>query len=156
MSAAWPRVKDRLVELLPELLPTVPGWSAGVVYNGPPVTRDAPSSYVTVGFVVGEDFGGSYEQTRNGENGWQVALEEAGTVRSEVVCLTGDTDLRSVETRAFAFVDAWDARIADDETLGVLPPSSTASLAVDVQPLQSDTGAVQRLTVTLSYTACGL
>ena len=155
MSAAWPSVKARLVELLPQLLPVVPGWAEGAVYNGPPVTRDAVPSYVTVGFVVGEDFGGSYEQTRNGE-GWQGALEEAGTIRCEVVCSTGDVDLPTVEARAFAFVDAFDALIAADETLGVLPPSSSASLAVDVQPAQTDKGAVQRLTVTLSYFARGL
>lgn len=156
MTAAWPSVKAALLELLPGLLPTVPGWSGGVVYNGPPVTRDAVPSFVTVGFVVGEDFGGSYEQTRNGEAGWQGALEESGTVRCEVVCSTGDVDLPTVEDRAFALVDAWDALIAADETLGVLPVSSSASLAVDVQPAQTDKGAVQRLTVTLSYFARGL
>ena len=146
MSAAWPTVADRLVALLP----TLPGWTGVPVYDGPPVTADVPPTYVTVGFVVGEDFGGSYEQTRNGE-GWQGALEESGTVRSEVVCTTGDTDLPTMRSRAFALVDAWDAAIADDETLGVLGPSATSSLAVDVQPIQNTGGTVQRLTVTLSY-----
>lgn len=145
MSAAWPVIVGRLVELLPAL----PGWGSVAVYDGPPVTADTPDAYVTVGFVVGEDFGGTYEQ----------AVElgglrtESGTVRSEVVCGTGDVDLPAVRGRAFALVDAWEAEVRRDETLGVLLPSSTASLAVDVAPAQTTGGAVQRLTVTLSYFA---
>ncbi len=146
MSAAWPVVKRRLVVLLP----TLPGWSQVAVFNGPPVTGDAPSDYCTVGYVPGEDFGGSYEQTRNG-TAWQGALEETGTIRSEIVCATGDVDLAAVEARAFALADAWEAEISRDETLGVLYPSSTSSLAVDVQPVQTTSGAAQRLVVTLTY-----
>lgn len=149
MSAAWPRVVDRLVSLLP----TLPGWSGVVVFDGPPVTQDAPPTFVTVGYVVGEDFGGTYEQTRNGEGGWQGALTESGTVRSEVVCATGDVDLPAMRAKAFALVDAWEAEVSRDETLGVLGASSTSSLSVDVQPAQTDRGTVQRLTVTLSYLA---
>lgn len=149
MSAAWPVLKRRLVALLP----TLPEWSGVAVYDGPPVTGDAPSAYCTVGYVVGEDFGGSYEQTRNGEGGWEGCLDEAGSIRSEIVCTTGNVDLAAMESRAFALVDAFEAELSRDETLGVMGPSSSASLAVDVQPLQTDRGTVQRLTVTLSYLA---
>ncbi len=147
MSAAWPLVKRRLVALLP----TLPGWGGVVVYSGPPVTAAAPAAYCTVGYVEGEDFGGTYEQTRNG-TGWAGALEETGTVRSEVVLLSGDSaDLPALETRAFALVDAWEAEVSRDERLGVLPASSTSSLSVDVQPVQNQGGAAQRLAVTLTY-----
>jgi hypothetical protein len=148
VSAAWPLVKRRLVELLP----TLDGWDAVEVYDGPPVTSDAPRAYVTVGYVLDEDFGGSYSQTRNG-SGWQGGQEESGTVRSEVVCSTGEVDIADVEDRAFALVDAWEAEVGKDERLGVLGPSSTSSLAVDVQPVQTTTGAQQRLIVTLTYFA---
>jgi hypothetical protein len=149
MSAAWPKVADRLVAHLP----TLPGWEQVAVYDGPPVTGDAPTAFVTVGFVASEDFAGSYEQTRNGDGGWQGALEESGTVRSELICVTGDTDLPGERADAFALVDAWEAWVSSDETLGVLGRSSIASLSVDVQPAQTTGGAVQRLTVTLSYLA---
>lgn len=152
MAAAWPRVVDRLVAALP----TLPGWSGVTVHNGPPVTADTPADYVTVGYVLGEDFAGSYEQTRNDEGGWSGALTETGTVRCELVCWTGDTDLAVLRTRAFTLVDAWEAWVSGDETLGVLPRSSVASLAVDVQPVQDASGAAQRLAVTLSYLARGL
>lgn len=149
MAAAWPVVKRRLVDLLP----TLPEWGDVVVYDGPPVTADVPAAYVTVGFVVGEDFAGSYEQTRNGDDGWQGCLEESGTIRSELVCATGDVDIAAVEARAFELVDAWEAWVSADETLGVLKGTASASLAVDVQPLQSSDGSSVRLTVTLTYLA---
>ena len=148
MSAAWPLVKNRLVVLLPDL----PGWSGVSVYSGPPVTGDAPTRYVTVGFVPGEDFAGSYEQTYTPGG----LLEEVGTVRSEVVCATGDVDLPAMEADAFALVDAWEASITADGTLGVLPQGSTSALSVDVEPSQTTSAAAQRLVVTLSYTARGL
>jgi hypothetical protein len=107
-----------------------------------------------VGFVEGEDFAGSYEQTRTGEGGWEGCLEEAGTIRSELVLWSGDTaDLPDLESRAFDLVDAWEAEISRDETLGVLGASSTSSLAVDVQPVQNTGGAAVRITVTLTYLA---
>lgn len=146
MSAAWPLIKRRLVEHLPNL----PGWSQVAVYDGPPVTGDSPTDFVTVGFVRGEDFAGSYEQTPP-VGPW--SMEEAGTLRSELVCATGDTDLPGMELRAFALVDAWQEWVTADPKLGVLNPSSTASLAVDVQPQQTTAGAVQRLVVTVSYLA---
>jgi hypothetical protein len=149
VSAAWPLVKRRLVELLP----TLDGWDGVEVYDGPPVTSDAPTDYVTVGYVLDEDFGGSYEQTRNGDGGWSGALDETGTLRSEIVCTSGDPDIADVEARAFALVDTWEAEVSRDETLGVLGASSTSSLAVDVQPINQTSGAVQRLTVTLTYLA---
>lgn len=143
MSAAWPVVKRRLVNLMP----TLPGWSQVSVYDGPPVTGEVPTAYITVGYVVGEDFGGTYEQSRGVGN----LLEELGSVRCELVCSTGNVDLASVESTSFALVDALEQSIANDQTLGVLHPSSTSSLAVDVQPAQTTAGATQRLTVTLNY-----
>lgn len=143
--AAWPSVVARLIAHLP----TLPGWSGVEVFDGPPVTRSAPSDYVTVGFVVGEDFGGSYEQSRPGA----FDVEEAGTVRCELVSTTGDVDLAGRRARAFQLVDAWEAWVTANPTLGVLLPSSSASLAVDVQPIQDGSSATQRLTVTVSYLA---
>lgn len=147
MAAAWPLVVNRLVAHLPSL----PGWSGVTVVDGQAIGADYPGDFVTVGFVDGEDFAGTYEQTRNGEGGWQGALEETGTVRSELACQTGDVDLPGMRARAFALVDAWEAWVSADETLGVLGHSSTSSLAVDVQPIQNQAGTAQRLTVTLSY-----
>ena len=141
---AWPQVVDRLVTLLP----TLPGWLGVTVYDGPPVTQDAPANYVTVGYVVGEDMAGDYEQTDTAGD----LTEESGTVRSEIVCTTGNVDLPSVRARAFQLADAWRAEIRRDGTLGgVLTLGGSSSLAVDVQPAQTTAGSVQRLTVTLSY-----
>jgi hypothetical protein len=147
MPAAWPLLLDRLVVLLP----TLPGWTGVVVYDGEPVTSEYPPEYVTVGFVPGEDFGGSFEQTRNAETGWEGCLSESGTVRSEIVVWSGDSNqLAAHRARAFALVDAWEAEVSRDESLGVLGRPATSSLAVDVQPVQEN-GAAARLVVTLTY-----
>ena len=139
---AWPTVKDRLAVLLPSL----PGWSVASVYNGHVLTGDTPTTFVTVGYVPGEDFAGSFEQTYTPGG----MLEEVGTVRSEIVCGAGDDDLPGMQALAFALFDAWQAEVTRDGSLGVLNGGS-ASLAVDVQPAQTTDGAVQRLVVTLSY-----
>ena len=148
---AWPVVKSGLVALLPTLAGwgSAPGRRAVSVYNGPVVTGDAPTTFVTVGFVPGEDFGGSYEQDR----GLGDMPIETGAIRSELVCSDGGTDMPAVEARAFDLIDALQAAVDADPTLGVLPQGSTSSLAVDVQPSQTTGGAVQRLTVTLTYVA---
>lgn len=142
--SAWAGVVERLLVLLP----TLPGWAQVVVYDGPPVTGDAPPDYCTVGFVVGEDFAGGFElaDTPGG------LVEETGTVRSEIVSVTGDVDLPGVRARAFVLADAWQAEVRRDPTLGgVLAGGGSSSLSVDVQPVQTTSGAAQRLSVTLSY-----
>lgn len=146
MAAAWPVIVDRLVVVLP----TLAGWAGVPVYDGPPVTGEDPPDFVTVGYVAGEDFGGSYEQTPPA-GPW--LIEETGTIRSQIVCSTGGVDLPAMRARAFALADAWQAWVTSDPTLGVLNPSSTAALAVDVEPVQTTNGAVQRLVVTLTYLA---
>ena len=142
---AWPVVKGRFAVLAAGLS----GWSQVSVYNGPVVTGEAPTEFFTVGFVPGEDFGGSYEQDR----GLGDVPQEVGTVRSELVCSSGDTDMVTVEARAFALVDALQAAVDADPTLGVMRSGSTSALSVDVQPQQTTAGAVQRLVVTVSYIA---
>lgn len=144
MSAAWWQV---VINRLVASLPTLPGWSTVSIFDGPPVTGDAPRDYVTVGFVSGEAFAGTYDRLRGEAN----LVEETGTIRSELVCLTGDVDLPTVRARAFALADAWEAWVEADQTLGVLGPSATASLAVDVAPAQTTEGAEQRLVLTLTY-----
>jgi hypothetical protein len=143
--AAWPQVVARLVDYLP----TLPGWAGVPVFDGPPVTGESPTDYVTVGFVPGEDFGGDFEQVR----GLSEMTEESGTVRCQIVSTTGDTDLPARRARAFELYDAWHQWVTDDPTLGVLYPSSSASLSAEVQPLQTTSGATQRLAVTVSYIA---
>jgi hypothetical protein len=114
------------------------------------VTGEAPTEFFTVGFLPGEDNAGSYEQDR----GLGDVPVESGTVLAELVCSSGAaSDMPTVEARAFVLMDALQAAVDADPTLGVLRGGSSASLAVDVQPAQTTSGAVQRLTVTLSYVA---
>lgn len=147
MNTVWGRFADRAVALLPDL----PGWAQVTVYDGAVSDKSFPSSFVTVGFVEDEDFSGSFEPVP--------ALgdleEETGSLRSELVCQTGDDALSVVRARAFALVDALKAEMRRDPTLGLEGVSSVA-LAVDVLPVQNANGTAVRLALTLSYTARGV
>lgn len=146
--AVWPLI----AESQKTRLPLLPAWSGVAIYDGPPLTGDTPVEYLTLGYVLGEDYGGTFEQAE----GPGPFMEEVGQLRSELVVASGESDvLPALRARAFALTDAWAAAIRADQTLGgVTQPSSTASLSVDIQPVQTRTGGVvQRLTVTLNYSA---
>lgn len=144
MASQWPRLHAALVATLP----TLPGWSVVEVFDGPPVTGNVPTSYCTVGHAQLEDSAGSYETTLAG-NGFQ--LEESGLVRCELVVFDGGTDVTALRVRAFGLLDALDAAIRANRTFGVLSPEATTDLAVDVVPVQSQAGAVQRLPFSVLY-----
>jgi len=143
MATQWPAVKRAIVDLLP----TLTGWpSADLTFDGPPVAGDS-SSYVTVGYVDGEDSAGSF--TTDTTNGYRI--EETGSVVGELVAWAGDTDLPARQAEAFAAMDAFEVALRADRTLGVLSPDGTARLSVDVLPAQTNAGAVQRLRFTIEY-----
>ena len=145
MTAAWPLVVGRLLDALPNLS----GWGPVVVFDGPPVTRSTPADYCTVGYVVSDDVGGSYER----ERGPGDLPQESGTVRCELVCTTGATDVSAVRVRAFAYTDAFQAWVDADPTLGVLRSGSTCDLSVDVEPVQNTSGAAVRVVLSVNYLA---
>lgn len=139
----WPVVQQRLVALLP----TLDGWADVVVYDGPPVSETGAQTYVTVGW------------TSTGESGgWEAPDEttdtmraELGTVACELIVWGGDEALPTYRATAFALVDALDVAIRTDETLGVLPVSSTTSLSAEVVSAQDASGATQRLVISVNY-----
>jgi hypothetical protein len=147
MNAALPAVVTRLLAVLP----TLSGWSQVGVYDGPNLAQDYPPSFVTVGFVDGEDFGGGAEATPTAGD----LLEAAETLRSEIGVQTGNTGgMADVRAQAFALLAAWQQWVDADPTLGV-PGVSGAALSWDYQPIQNDRGKAVRLAVTLNYVAQG-
>lgn len=145
MAVQWPNVAAGLVALLP----TLPGWQQVSVFDGPPVSSDTPTDWVTVGFLEG-DVAGTYTVMQD-PSGFMYA--EAGEVRCHLACNSGDTDLSQVRGRAFGLANALDTAIRGDRTLGgVLPPESSVELAVDVQSVQDPKGSAQALVLTVRYT----
>lgn len=142
MAVAWPTVRARLATALPAVV-----GSSVTVYDGPVVTGDNPPSYLTVAHQpsVEDETAGSYEQTQTGPGGY--LSEETGTVLLEVGAITGDSEVPD----AFTTADAIHSWVQADQTLGVLSPGSTSSLAVEVLQAQTTAGAVQRLLLTLTY-----
>jgi hypothetical protein len=143
MATQWPLVVARLVALLP----TLPGWSGVTAFDGPPVTAEVPTDYVTIGYVA-DDHAGSYDTVQD-PSGFRWV--ETGTVRSQLSCVTGDIDLAGTRARVFVLMDAVDAAVRADRRLGVLSPEGTAELAVDVITVQNANGTAQSLIFTLHY-----
>lgn len=145
MITVWGQFVDRLVVLLPGLWPQV------TVYDGPVSDRSFPRDFVTVGFVDGEEVSGSFEPTPMLGD----LEEEVGSVRSELVCQTGDDALTAMRVRAFGYVDVLKAELQRDRTLGV-PNVMSVDLSVDVLPVRNTEGAAVRIALTLTYTARGV
>jgi len=141
VSAAWPVVAAHLVAL----------FDAGTeapVFDGPPVTSAAPPDYVTVGYVE-DDTAGTYfvEAVYDGS-----ISQETGTVVSQIVCQSGDTDVAACRTRAFAIEQQLRDAVKADHTLGVLSPDGTSTLTTDVQVVQNANGSAVSLILTYGYT----
>ncbi len=145
MMTVWGQFADRLVTLLPTLWPQV------TVYDGPVSDRSFPRDFVTVGFVDGEEVSGSFEPTPLLGD----LEEEVGTIRSELVCQTGDDTLSVMRTRAFGYVDQLKAELARDRSLSV-PAVVSVDLSADVLPLRNTEGAAVRVALVLTYTARGI
>jgi len=143
MATQWPLIVARLVALLP----TLSGWSGVTVIDGPLVSADVPTDYVTVGYVA-DDQAGTYNMQQD-PNGFQYI--EVGTVRSQLNCSTGDADLVGMRARVFALIDSLDAAIRADRRLGVLSPAGTSELEVEVLSMQNANGTAQSLVFTLMY-----
>ena len=144
MAAQWPLIVARLLVLLP----TLPGWSDVAVIDGLPLTADIPTDAVTVGYVT-DDNAGAYTTIQD-DSGFQ--WQEMGTVRGELSCVTGDTDLASMRTRMFGLIGAFQDSIRADRTLGgVLSPTGTVDLQVDVRSVQDVSGTEQSAVFTLTY-----
>lgn len=144
MATAWPNVVGWLITTLP----TLPGWSTVEIYDGNPAEGDFPDDYVTVGYS-GNDQAGSYTLTPD-DDGFSV--QEAGTVRSQLVCATDGVDAAGARVRLFVLVDALNAKVRADRTLGgVLSAQGTVDLAVDVESIQNPTGTAAFVSFTLSY-----
>lgn len=146
--STWPQVKDRLHALAL----TLPAFAAPVqVYNGQPVTQDAPLTFATFGYALDVDDVGGFEQTREG-NGYFIL--ETGSVVSEIVAWSGDpAEQGATATSAFALFDALQAAILADQTLGILAADATCTLSGAVRQLQTTAAAQTRLLVTASYSA---
>lgn len=145
MAAQWPLVKTWLAATIP----TLPGLSDVQVYAGPPTTNDAPTRYVTVGYVA-DDKGGTYQQVQ-ADDGY--VWQEIGEVRSHIVAGVGDSDPSIAEGLCFAIANALDAAIRGDRRLGgTLSPEGTSESIVEVDSISNQQGTATALVHTLRYT----
>lgn len=144
MSAQWPVVIQRLVDLLP----TLPGWDTCTVYDGPPPTAN-PKTYATVGYQPDSEHAGTYSSSQ-APDGYQRV--EVGSVIGQLVCETGSVDVPLMRGRAFVLMDAFDAYIRANRTLGgTLSPEGTVDLTVDPLPVANKNGTAFALNFSVEY-----
>lgn len=144
MSAvAWPSVRSALVTGLKGALP-----STVTVYDGPVVTGDRPSAYLTLAYRPSVDDPSAGDFTQGiGPDGYSAV--EAGTVLAELAGVTGSTTVPDV----FATFDTIAGYVQAHQTLdGTLTPDAVLTVSADVEQSQTTAGAVQRLLLTFTYT----
>lgn len=143
-SPRWPDVYGALLVLLP----TLPGWSGVAVFDGQPITEDAVTDYITVGYA-GADPAGAWRQSWDpGGSG----TEEVGEIRCQLVSQSGDTPPTATRARAYALVGAFQAALYADQTFGgLLERNTVVTLGADVDQVQNGNGSAQSLLLTVSY-----
>jgi hypothetical protein len=142
---AWPGVVNYLVATLP----TLPGWASVDVFDGEPVTGDDPTDWASVGYIA-DDHGGTFTRNNNPDGS---GVDEAGDVRCELECQSGDGDLVDVRVRAFTLASALDRKLNNDRTLaGALSQNGTVTLTVGVLSIKASTGVAQSLSLVVAYT----
>lgn len=141
----WPRVTAKLLAVLP----TLDGWDAVEVIDGPPPGGGPASAiYATVG-SVSDDNVGTFSTTQVND-GFQRG--ETGIVVSRLVCASGGNSLSPLRDRAFGLIDALDEWVRDNRTLGgVLSPEGTSDMTADVESIGNKNGIAVSLIFTLSY-----
>lgn len=143
MAVAWKRVRAALVANLPAVV-----GASVTVYDGPVVTGEAPSSYLTIADQPSstDPSAGSFEH-EVGPDGYSAT--ETGTVLCELAGVTGGATVPDVFT-TFDAIATW---LQANQTLqGQLVPASTVTASATVLQEQNTAGAVQRLLIAVSYT----
>lgn len=137
-GVAWLTVKNRLVAALPAVV-------GAKVYDGPVVTGEHPTAYVTVGWSPAEDNDAGSFDPDVAQDGF--SSTETGSVVCEFAAVNGSARMPN----AFAMLSAFAAWVQADMTLGVLTQGSTCALSVRVVQAQTTAGATQRLIVSVNY-----
>jgi hypothetical protein len=150
MASQWPLIVDQLVTLLPAL----PGWAEVTVYDGRPTVPSPPLVYCTVGYVrlaAGDtdEQAGSFTKTRD-PDGFQYV--EVGDIRCQINTGMVGIDMPGQRAALFALADAIEASVRADRTLGgVLSPTSTLDLSVEVLAAINSGGTAASAVLTFLY-----
>ncbi|MEI4273923.1 hypothetical protein TEK04_19555 [Klenkia sp. LSe6-5] len=147
---AWPRIVTQHVLELPKLT----AWTAASAraFDGPAITGDILTSWVTVGYVPGEETGATWTQTPDGEV--DGLTREDGTIACQLVCSGSGDDVVEVRQRLADLLDDWqDWLLADNTQGGALLGHSRLQLSADVGLLLNDRGASATALIALEYTA---
>jgi hypothetical protein len=142
-----PRWSDVYQGLL-TLLPSLPAFAGVPVYDGQPITNDAPTAWVSVGYVI-DDTAGQFAQVRDTSD---FATIETGDIKCHLAAVDGGTDLPATRSKAFGLLAAWQAALDADQTIGgAIPAGSVVNLSTAVLDPQNTQGSATSLLVTVNY-----
>jgi hypothetical protein len=142
----WAAVVDYLLTLLP----TLSGWSQVAVYDTDPITSDTPAAYAVVARTSDDNTSGSFIRSEQPSG----LILESGTVRVHIVTRTGDIDPAGMRVSGFALLNAMEAALLADQTLGgILGVLGTLDLTVDILSVAATGGVAQSLIVSTNYTS---
>lgn len=138
----WPLVKAHLADVLPGIV-----GSSVTVYDGPVVTGQAPSAYLTIGDQPSSPSpgAGSFQQDVAPDG---FSAVETGSVLCEMGAVTGSTSMPSIWETCSAIT----AYLQANRTLGgVLYAAGTVDFSGEPEAEQTTSGAVQRLLFSVNY-----
>lgn len=140
----WPDVYAGLLALLP----TLPAFASVPVYDGQPITQDAPLAWVSIGYVT-DDTAGQFTQSRDPSD---FATTEIGEIKCHLAAVDGGNDLSVTRTAAYALLGAWQTAMQNDCTLaGHIPAGSVLEMTTHVLDPQNQQGSATSLLVTVTY-----
>ncbi len=130
----------------------LPALAGVAVYNGSPVSSAADLDLV----LVNDDGDPASDASSTFEQEWAnlaaTSRYERGTVVCAVISQSGDTDLQDRQDRAEALLDACEAALHADVTLGGLVMTAQISSG-SARPIQNSAGSAVVAPFTISYFA---
>lgn len=147
MSAWWPVLQQRLVALIPTIVPDFTDGHPWLVFDGPAAGEESGKQrYILVGAST-EGEAGTFD---NEDDPADTLRVEQGSVVVELNSWTGDKASSTRRAECWAVVSALAEQVKQDMTLGVLPKVSTTSLSAEV--ITPANGKSCRLVLSLNYT----
>ncbi len=141
----WPKVPAAVIALVE----AIPAWSQVKVFDGRPVMTAPPPLRFTVGYVEDEGGAGDFNQEPGDVDGLR---EETGAVRCELVAQEGGSSLSAKRAQVADLIDALDAALRADQTLGgLLSQGDSVVLGADFLPVQNTSGASVRVAMSIQY-----
>lgn len=143
---------SRVGAVIDALVTTLDAGTAAAVYDGPPVTSDAPGDYVLVGCNEDLESRIPLDQTFAGLG--RAARDETGDIPVTIVAVSGGTSIKTVRDRALVILGELENALRTDPTLGGAVQSGWLHVTSgEVVQVQNTSGCRAAIPLVVSYKA---